>query len=350
MDVSGQRCRSSPAGLGLPYGRAVSRFSPTGQVNVRGLEHSVADLSWGVLQGALGPSDGSAGAACNVPSALSVIRHAAFYLPFPEEIDEAFGVLEQHAIRHGQLYPVAIAIAPFLFDILRRGSVMGERVSDLLAEYTVATATLEPALAIRFTEIVTDHAPEIVGWLGRYDRAACALAIHVPELRPLLLDTIAGAARVAPVVLLALGELGVAPGRTLEHGLALLDGPDSPDLARMCAAAFLARHGELTPELCTRIDAALPPSAPGALRAFVGKLWTPTIERPVVAPKLLLAEVMFVGEKLVLVRAGERRVTLPWANANVARGDTLQVGVTAHGQPKLVVITGDDGSVRVLDF
>ena len=46
----------------------------------RWLEHSVVELPWNVLRGALGPSDGSAGAASNVPSALAVLRHAQLYL------------------------------------------------------------------------------------------------------------------------------------------------------------------------------------------------------------------------------------------------------------------------------
>jgi hypothetical protein len=99
-----------------------------------------------------------------------------------------------------------------------------------------------------------------------------------------------------------------------------------------------------------RIDAALPPSAPAALATFVGKLWIPRIERPVVAPKLLDAEVVFAGEKLVLVRAGARTVTLRWPDAQLSKGDVIQVGITAHGQPKLVVLTEPDGHVRVIDF
>ena len=92
------------------------------------------------------------------------------------------------------------------------------------------------------------------------------------------------------------------------------------------------------------------PAAPAALINFVGGMWTPRIQKPVVAPKLVDAEVVFAGEKLVLVRAGDRTVTIPWTAAHVVRGDILQVGVTAHGQPKLVVLTEPDGHVRVIDF
>ena len=103
-------------------------------------------------------------------------------------------------------------------------------------------------------------------------------------------------------------------------------------------------------DLRTRIDAALPPSAAGALERFVNELWKPTIDRPVVAPKLHEAEVVFVGEKLVLVRAGSRSVTLPWQGAALHRGDRIKVGITAHGKPKLALVTAPDGRVTVIDF
>ncbi len=326
------------------------RFGSTGDYEVKDLEHSVADLNWGVLRGALGPSDGSAGIGSNVPSALTVLRHAPVYAPFPAEIEDAFAVLGQHAIRHGQLYPVAVTITPFLFDMLRRGTGLAERIADLIAGYASAAATLEPRLADRLREIIEDHGPEILGWLGALDRAACALAIHVPALRTALVESIAASDRVAPEVLLALVELDLAPGRTLELAAAMLDDPESPELARMCAAAFLVHHGESSPSLLTRLDTALPPSAPGTLRDFVHKLWRPSVMRPVVAPKLYDAEVVFASERLVLVRTGSRSVTLPWAGSNVERGDRIQVGLTAHGEPKLAVITAADGTVRVVDF
>jgi hypothetical protein len=326
----------------------MGRFEPTKSVDVPGLGHSVVELPWGVLRGAFGPSDGSAGASSNVPSALAVLRHAQLYLRLPEEIDEAFGVLEQHAIRHGVLYPVAVTVVPFLFDIVRRGSPVAERITDLIAEYASAASTLEPALRRRLLEIIADHAATILAWLGTHDRAAAALALHVPELRGELFAAIRDLPRLAPEVLLALIELGDAPPHAVGIALDLLDTEDGA--ARMCAAAFLARFGDDTPHLRTRVDAALPPSAPAALRVFVGKLWTPTVARPVVAPKLFEAEVVFAGEKLVLVRAGDRSVTLPWCGANVGRGDVIKVGITAHGQPKLAVVTAPDGSVRVIDF
>ena len=322
------------------------------------LEHpkSVLGLGQGnierpeLLRGALGPSDGSAGACANVPSALSVLRHAALYTHLPAEIEEAFEVLECHPIRHRLLYPVAVTIAPFLFDLVRHGNVHAARITDLLAEYAAAAETLEPLLRDRMIQIVFDHGVEICGWIGTHDRAAAALAIHVPELRDAYLATVEGRRAMSPTMLLALIELGEAPGASLEIATRLLDGADAPELARMAAAAFLARFGELTPSLATRIDGALPPSAPAALAKLVGDLWQPVVSRPAVAPKLHDAEVVFAGEKLVLVRAGNRSVTLPWPDSNVGRGDVIKVGITAHGQPKLAVITAEDGSVRIIDF
>jgi hypothetical protein len=118
----------------------------------------------------------------------------------------------------------------------------------------------------------------------------------------------------------------------------------------MCAAAFLAKVAAPRPDLAMRLEALLPPSAPETLCKFVDHLWTPTLERPVVAPTMYEAEVMFAGKQLVIVRAGSRSVTLPWHGAVVEKGDRLQLGLTTHGEPKLAVVTDWNGNVRVIDF
>ncbi|HEY5927981.1 MAG TPA: hypothetical protein VIV11_40120 [Kofleriaceae bacterium] len=342
----------------------MGRFEPTGPVDVPGLEHSVVNLSWGVLRGACGPSDGTAGAGSNVPSALGVLRHSEIYREYPQEIEEAFAVLEQHVIKEGQLFPVALATLPFLFATLRprvkdpngpaswparSAEPISERIADLIALYASASKTLEAPLGDHLLQIIGDHSADIVRWWGHYDRALAALAVHVPALRTLYLAAIEGAERVEPEVLLALIELGEAPGETTEFAFAMLDGADSTDLQRVAAAAFLARFGEHSPEQLMRIDAALPPTARGTLRKHV-RFWDPNLSRPVVAPKLYEAEVLFTGKKLVVVKAGNRSVTLPWEGAEVAKGDRLQVGLTTHGQPKLAVVTDWKGNVRVIDF
>jgi hypothetical protein len=327
----------------------MARFAPTGAVEVPGLAHSVASLSWGVLRGARGPSDGSVGALSNVPSALAVLRHAAIYIELPAEIDEAFVVLEHHVMLGDQLYPVAVAALPFLLDTLRRGSPIGGRIAELVARYAVASSSLEPPLRVRFHQLLGDSAVQIAGWLGRYDRAAAAIAVHVPNVREAFFAAAGQADRLAPEVLLALAELGATPGRATELALATLGGADATGAARMCAATYLARLPEGS-NATRAIDEALPPLAAAMLRRYVGGLWTPTVERPVVAPTIVDAEVVFTGAKLVLVRAGTRSVTLPWAGAAVARGDRLKVGLTTHGQPKLAMLTRPDGTVRVIDF
>jgi hypothetical protein len=317
-------------------------------------EHSVANLSWAVLRGALGPSDGSAGAASNVPSALGVLRHPDIYAGVPEEIEEAFAVLEQHAVREGVVYPVAVAVMPFLFDILRRkaSSIVAPRIADVIARYVAASRSsgVDANLTENLLTQVTDQSGEVIRWFGRYDRALAALAVHVPALRELYIAAVEGAEQVAPEALLALVELGVAPGETVELALALLDGADAIDITRTAAAAFLAKFAKQSPELAVRLDAVLPPSAPGALRNFLIGLWSPSIVRPVVAPKLFDAEVVFTGKKLVLVKAGSRSVTLPWEGADLPRGAHLQVGLTIHGEPKLALVTDWKGNVRVIDF
>ena len=328
----------------------MGRFEPTGRVDVPGMEHSIAQLPWGVWRGAFGPSDGSVGAHANVASALSVLRHAPLYAGVPAEIDEAFTVLERHPLRHSVLYPVAVTIVPFLFDFVRRRSIVSARITELIAEYVAASDTLERPLHDRLHQIVVDHMSEILSWIGRYDRPVAALAIHVPALRVPYLAVLEGASELSMFALLAMVELDSAPGDTIAIALELLDNPKALPITRAAAAAFLARFGDRSPALRERIDAALPPSAPAALAREVSRLWTPRIDRPVVAPKLLDAEVLFAGEKLVLVRAGDHSVTLPWRQSNVQRGDVIQVGITAHGKPKLVVISEPDGGVRVIDF
>ena len=331
----------------------MGRFDPTGPVDVPGLQHSVANLSWGVLTGALGPSDGTAGAGSNVPSALGVLRHAVIYAGVPSEIEEAFGVLEQHVMLRGQLYPVVLAAMPFLFDTLRRENPVGGRIAELVAQYAQLAHTLDKPLAQRLNNMFADQAGDIARWFGKgpgYDRAVGALAIHVPALREVFLATVEGAESLSPEVLLALVELGEAPGDSIDIALAILSLSDSSDIERMAAGAFLSRFGTHSPDVLERIDAALPPSAQGALARHLHYLWQPTIARPSVAPKLYDAEVVFTGKKLVVVRAGAKSVTLPWTGAEVTRGDRLQVGLTAHGEPKLAVVTDWKGNVRVIDF
>jgi hypothetical protein len=330
----------------------VGRFEPTGPIDVPGLEHSVANLSWGVLTGALGPSDGSAGAASNVPSALGVVRHPEIYAGMPAEIEEAFGVLEQHVMRDDQLFPVVLAATPFLFDTMRRGSTLSGRIAILIARYASLAHTLDKPLCERLTSMIADQAGSIIRWFGRdadHDRAVGALAIHVPALRAAYLAAVEGAESLSPMTLLALAELGEAPGESVAMAFAILDGKHT-ELARMCAAAFLACQPPQPPDVRARIDAALPPSAPGALRRHVGGLWSPDLVRPSVAPTLHEAHVVFTGKQLVLVRAGDRSVTLPWSGSELVEGDRLQVGLTAHGEPKLAVITDWKGNVRVVDF
>src|SRR5690606_34340636 len=233
---------------------------------------------------------------------------------------------------------------PFLFATLRKGSPIADRIADLIARYATAIDTLDAPLANRMRQLITDQASDVLRWLGEHDAALGALAIHVPGLRAPYLAAIEGAERVSPETLLALLELGEAPGETPELALAMFEGPDATDLARMAAAAFLTRFGGNSPELMTRVDAALPPSSRTSLARLV-KHWTPTITQPAVAPKLSDAEVIFTGKKLVVVKADNRSVTLPWEGADVAKGDRLKVGLSAHGQPKLAVVTDWRGNV-----
>jgi hypothetical protein len=211
--------------------------------------------------------------------------------------------------------------------------------------------TLEEDQCERLLELLALHEREVLGWMGTHDRALAALAIHVPKLRAPYLAKLAEATVVSPFALLAMIELNAAPGKTELLALEMLDDKSQHEIARGAAAAFLSRHAaELTPSLRERIDAALTPAMPATLANLVTRLWEPTIVRPVVAPKLHDAEVVFAGEKLVLVKAGARTVTLPWANAPLVKGDVLKVGITTHGKAKLALLTDTDGRVTIVDF
>lgn len=306
----------------------MGRFEPTRRIEI----NETTDLPWRALLGKYGASDGSAGAKANVPSALSVLRQAALYAQLPGEIDEAFAVVERHAVG----YPVSVAVLPFLFDLVAAGSAHAARLTDAIAE--IAKAPLDAHLRERLVQTCIERSGDIWTWLGVHDRAAAALAIHVPALRVAYLASIR---QISAIQLLAMVELGEPAGVAGAIAHQWLESGD--DTERMCAATFLARFADPSPALATRIDAALPPSAPAALAKLVGNLWSPAIQRPAVAPRMCDAEVVFAGEKLVLVKAGDRTVTVPWVNANVVRGDRLKVGITAHGQARIVVM--DDGSV-----
>jgi hypothetical protein len=282
-----------------------------------------------------------------------VLRHAAIYADLPDEIDQAFMVLEEHVVRHGVLYPVALATVPILFDTLRRRSTVSGRIATAIARYASAIDSLDAPLAARMRQIMTDHSGELVRWFGRRDgseRALCAIVIAVPALRDVFLAAVEGAERVSPEVLLALVEIGEAPGHTLELAQAMFDGADATAEQRMCAATFLAKFAQATADLHARLDGALPPGADHVLRNYVDRLWNPTVVRPIVAPKMFDAVVTFTGKALVIVRAGGKSVTLPWNGAPIRNGDRIQVGMSTHGEPKLAVVTDRQGAVRVVDF
>lgn len=328
---------------------AGDRHKPTARLAV---EHARgrSEVAWSGVLGARGPSDGSGGAGGNVPSALAVLRHAGLYAGVPAEIEDAFAVLLEHALGHGVLYPAAVHATPHLFEIIRAGSPVAGRVSAVIARYVALMDTLDGPLRARLVETVIDHALDIIGWLGTHDRAAAGIAVHVPALQPAYIAAVEAAPSPSVYALLALLEIGHTAPLSVARAQGVLDDVGAIPLTRAAAAAYLARFGDGSPAGRARIDAALPPSAPAALANLVEDLWQPSVHRPVVAPRMLSAEVVFVGEKLVQVRAGERRVTLPLPSSQLQRGDVIQVGITAHGQPKLALLSEPDGGIRVVDF
>ena len=102
-------------------------------------------------------------------------------------------------------------------------SPISGRIASLVARYASLRDTLEKPLANRLTQILTDHSGDVVRWLGRFDRALAALAVHVPELRDVFIAAVEGAERIAPEILLALAELGEAPGDSIELAWEMLE-------------------------------------------------------------------------------------------------------------------------------
>jgi hypothetical protein len=238
-----------------------------------------------------------------------------------------------------------------LFDVIRRRSPLRRRIAILIARYARIAGTLDDHTRGLLRKTIVEHGSEIVGWLERVelDRAAAALAIHVPGLRAELLSALDHATAIAPCVLLALVELGTYPPSAIDAAVRTLDDREQTPSARMAAAAFLARYGDPTPELTARIDRELPASAAATLASYVGELWTPLVDRVVAAP-LEDARVLFSGDKLVLVMVGDKSVVLPRPITAVKRGDVLKVGITPLGKPRLALVTDDAGRVTVFDL
>lgn len=306
------------------------------------------EVAWAEAMGAFGPSDGGGGPLSNVPGALAVLRDAHLFGDAPEELAEALEVLETHVIANGVLYPVVVHALPFLFELVARDIPHATEVAEVIATYAAAIETLPAAPRARMRTTLLAHQDDILSWVGRHDLAAAGLAVHAPWLRTGYLAAVEASRALTAVGFLALLELDATVGGVTQAAISVLDRGD--DLTRMAAAAFLAARHDLTPDVATRVDAELPPHAEAALANLTGGLWTPIVRRPRVAPQLRDATVVFVGPKLVLVRVGQRTVTLPWPDAQVRKGDVLQVGITAHYQPKLVILADAEGGVRVVDF
>src|SRR5690349_19454418 len=127
----------------------MGRFEPTGRVDVPGMEHSVAELPWGALRGAFGPSDGSAGARSNVPSALAVAAPAVHVA----------------AIRAPYLAALSTAtqLSPFAFlALLELGAAPGDSVrlaTELLDD--PSAHHVARAAAAAFLARFGDHTPSL---------------------------------------------------------------------------------------------------------------------------------------------------------------------------------------------
>jgi hypothetical protein len=313
-----------------------------------GASWRTGDVAWAEQIGAFGPSDGRGGPISNVPGALAVLRDAHLYRETPEELAEALEVLETHVVAEGTLYPVAVAALPFLFELIEREVPHAGELAEVIASYGAAIETLAPAPRAAMRTLLLAKREVILGWVGKFPLAAAGMAVHAPWLRNGYLAALDAGRGVGAIGFLALLELDATVRGAVQAAIAALGGGEPT--TRMAAAAFLAGRPDLTPDVATRVDAELPPHAEAALANLTGGLWEPIIKRPRVAPQLREGRVVFVGPKLVLVKVGERTVTLPWPDAQVRKGDVLRIGITAHYQPKLVILADASGQVKVVDF
>ena len=217
----------------------------------------------------------------------------------PEEIDEAFGVLEHHAIRHGHLFPVALATLPFLFA---RCAVARRRRAHHRAHRAVRRRVDARARAARaFLDLIVPITPaRSFAGSATHDRALVRdRDARVRAARPICAPRSSTAETFAPVVLLALVDLGESARAAQLLALAMLDAETT---RRACVPPRSSRATASARRSCRRDRCRAATVGGGrAAQPSSGELWTPTVHAAAVAPKLFDAEVMFAGKKFVLV-------------------------------------------------
>ena len=327
----------------------MGRFDPTGPVDANA--HSVASLRWETQLGALGPTDGSAGAASNVPSALSVLRHAQLYAAVSRGDRRSVRASSStHAIRHGQLYPGRARDAAVLFATLRARHARrrAHRRSDRDVHGRVAHARGAAARAFPRSDRLAREATSCAG-SARTTAHSCAIALRVPELRT---DLLAGA-RVAERSRRSCcsrssisAPLPAAPTMSRTRCSTTPTTRSADVRGRVPRALWRAHAGAAVAHRCRAAAVGAP-----ALRNYVGELWTPTVKRPAVAPKLLTPRSMFAGEKVVLVKAGDAARRAAVGERRVSSAATsCRSASPCTASPKLALVTDAAGAVRVVEF
>lgn len=248
-------------------------------------------------------------------------------------------VLYGHGWHQSTIYPVTAAIAPFLIQLIEaRRDGDGELARGL---EVFACAATDPANAPHGDGVIAAlaaHAGTIVGWREERAQTVVVVAVHVPAVRELWLAALQ-ASHISTVEYFGLAALPNPPEWAADRAR-----QDPDDVG---AAVLLAAHTTLAPELARIVERTITPLTVdtfGDLLAVLN-LDIPEVRAPC---DLVPATVVFAGGNLVLVRVGDRNVTCKVTNTGLKMGDQVRVGISAHGEPRMLELRGEDGTVVTL--
>jgi len=320
-------------------------------------QKAVQRVDWKALSGAYGPSDGSVRSTGrlmdgtsvetvlgNVPEALTLL--ATERDTESDEWADAMDVLCSHVSHQGDIYEVTPRVVPFIFDLLSMPEVAGPRgLAECLVlwaesakRYEASAQPEDRALGRSLDAALALHAPEVAGWLGGdLEQEAVLVAAYSSRLRAPVLAAVQAQHRPSFSAYIAMTLIGEWPEWMHQRAAKALGCDDA--MERLAAAAFIACSGRVPDDLLPQLDAILTPDAAAKLTAAFDRpleLKIPRLRAPWRGP-LAEAAVIFAGPKLVVVRTTDNRsFTLHWPQAAVEKGARVRVGISAHGEPRVV--------------
>jgi hypothetical protein len=327
----------------------------------------VAEIDWARLRGAYGASDGSVvrrGRTLDgpevtyqlgdVPAALEVLSTGRD--EGEDSYQDALDVLQSHVWHQGDIYPVTPVVARLLAQLIDLPNVVGR---DALASVLVLISdsarhersTEEPerrAVAAAVDAALCAEQDRVMRWLDE-DLAphAVLIALRGEGCRTGMLAALEQRLALPFFVWIALAELDRPPAWAGPRAEAALEDP--APLVRLAAAAFLARRCGPTGALAARVEAALPPSAAVELARALALPADIVVSPPRAPPpaELVAATVVFAGPRLVVAQLAEgRNITIPWPQSGLLPGEQIRVGLSPHGEPRVVEHSRADGAIE----